>query len=325
MISGFLRKIATEYSVESTKEFKNSRFGDFVRHDVAIEARKMVSFWPFDLSVKASVGAGNWAGVPWLAFLDPIITTSATSGFYVVFLINAKDETIILSLNQGATAIHQEFGVTRGKDVLKRRARDMADRVPEFAAQFSEDAISLGALGDLPSGYEAGHSFGRVYTTKNLNDARIAEDLELMLLAYEALVNRGGTTPSEVMQEESGSLDAEETRKYVLSRRIERSPKVRKGVLSHKPPICECCGLNPKTDYGFIGPNHETPLDVHHVTPLFGLAEGETRRYKIPEDFIVLCPTCHRMIHKGNDPSDLEALKRRLRFKIAREVGYFSP
>lgn len=132
-----------------------------------------------------------------------------------------------------------------------------------------------------------------------------------------------GTVPT--TGDEAKGKDVEETRRYILSRRIERSPKVRKDVLKAKPPICESCGLDPKRDYGFVGRPQETPLDVHHARPIRGLAEGETRRYRIPDDFMVLCPTCHRMIHKIDDPSDLLKLRQMLRFKIARDVSYFSP
>lgn len=263
--------------------------------------------------------------MPWLAFFDPLITETATKGFYVVYLINPDAQNVVLSMNQGTTAIYNDFGPARGRDVLKRRARDMADRVPEFAKNFSEEPIDLGSEAGLPAGYEAGHSFGKTYKAGTLNDELLEADLLQMLLAYEALINRGGTTPSEVMQEEANGKDISETRHYILSRRIERSPMVRKGVLKAKLPICECCGLDPKRDYGYSGPAYETPLDVHHAAPLHGLAEGETRRYRVPEDFMVLCPTCHRMIHKIDAPSDLSRLKKKLRFKIAREVNYFTP
>lgn len=325
MLSDQLSRLAKEYTYERAKPFTGSKFGEFVRHDIAIEAKKLLTFSPFDLKVKASVGQGVWASVPWLAFFDPLITETATKGFYVVYLINPDAQTITLSMNQGTTAIYNEFGPVRGRDVLKRRARDMADRVHEFVKSFSEDPIELGSEAGLPAGYEAGHAFGRTYKTGTLTDDMLMADLNQMLLAYEALVDRGGTTPSEVMQEEANGKDIDETRRYILSRRIERSPKVRKDVLNAKPPICECCGLDPKRDYGFIGPFHETPLDVHHSAPLHGLSEGETRRYRIPDDFMVLCPTCHRMIHKIDAPSDLSRLKKKLRFKIAREVSYFSP
>jgi len=322
MLADYLSRLATEYTYERAKPFTGSKFGDFVRHEIAAEAKKTLVFWPFDLKVKSSVGQGVWASVPWLAFFDPLITESATQGFYVVYLINPDACTISLSMNQGTTAIYRDFGQSRGRDVLKRRARDIADRVPEFAKNFSEDPIDLGSTAELPAGYEAGHSFGKTYHAGSVKNDQLKEDLYKMLLAYEALVNRGGTTPSEVMQEEVDGKDIEETRRYILSRRIERSPKVRKNVLKQKPPVCECCGLDPKLDYGFHGPVHETPLDVHHAAPLRGLAEGETRRYKIPDDFMILCPTCHRMIHKTAHPSDLEGLKQKLRFKIARQMEY---
>lgn len=318
MIAEYLSRLATEYTYERVKPFSGSSFGDFVRHDLVVEARKHLLFWPFDLKVKASVGQGGWASVPWLAFFDPLVTETATKGFYVVFLINPLDETIMLSMNQGTTEVYQDFGQTRGREVLRRKARDMADRVPEFANLFSEEPIQLGSEADLPAGYEAGHAFGKTYSANSITNEQIIRDLYQMLLAYEALVNRGGTTPIEVMQEEAKGASIDETRRYILSRRIERSQSVRKSVLKCKPPICECCGLDPELDFGFDGRVHETPLDIHHSEPLRGLSEGETRRYRIPDDFMVLCPTCHRMIHKLDDPSDLSGLRSCLQFRIER-------
>ena len=139
-----------------------------------------------------------------MAFFDPLITESATKGFYVVFLINSDAQTISLSMNQGTTAVYNDFGSVRGRDVLRRRARDMVDRVPEFAKLFSEDPIDLGSEAGLPTGYQAGHAFGKTYHAGMLTDEILQEDLHNMLLAYEALVNRGGTIPSDIMQEESG-------------------------------------------------------------------------------------------------------------------------
>lgn len=322
MLANFLLRLATQYTRERVKPFTGSPFAEFVRHDIAIEAKKMLTFWPFDLMVKASVGQGVWAAVPWLAYFDPLITDTATRGFYVVFLVNPQAQTITLSLNQGTTEIYREFGQSRGREVLRRRARDMADRIPEYARLFSEDPIDLGSDAGLPAGYEAGHAFGKVYQAETVMQQDLSHDLHQMLLAYEALVNRGGTTPSDIMQEEAEGKDIEETRRYILSRRIERSPKVRKDVLKAKLLVCECCGLDPKRDYAFDGPPEQTPLDIHHAAPLRELAEGETRRYRVPDDFMVLCPTCHRMIHKQDNPGDIKALKRRLRFKLAREIQY---
>lgn len=323
MLAAHLSRLAKEFTYERAKPFVGSKFGDFVRHDLAQEAKRSISFWPFDLIVRASVGQGMWASVPWLAFFDPLETDTATRGCYVVFLINPDTNEITLSMNQGTTEVLEEFGRKRGFDVLRRRAKDIADRIPEFAAKFDEKPINLGSDAALPLGYEAGHAFGRTYHADSLLESDLLADLEAILFAYEALINRGGITPTEVMQSQTQGAKIEETRRYVLSQRIERTPKVRKFVLQHCAPVCQGCGLDPALDYSYSGPTDRTPLDVHHAVPLNHLAEGETRRYRVPDDFLVLCPTCHRIIHTLEDPSDLDALRTKIKFKFAREVSPF--
>ena len=320
MLFEMLSHLAREFVTERSKPFANSKFGRYVRHDIAIEARKQVIFLPFDLQVKSSIGQGNWASVPWLAFFDSIITESATTGFYVVYLINPISEEIYLSLNQGATAVYREYGARRGQDLLRRRATDITARIPDFAERFETDSIDLGSNELLPAGYEAGHAFGRKYKAFAVGEKLFYEDLKQMLRAYEALIDRGGTTPIEVMHDEAQTCDIEETRRYFLSKRIERAKKVRESVFSKRGVICEGCGLDPAIHYNYRGPVKNIVLDVHHATPIRSLADGESRRYKIPDDFLVLCPTCHRAIHKQAVPSDLELLKESVRFIHASKI-----
>jgi 5-methylcytosine-specific restriction protein A len=316
-----LRHLAVSYGKERTKHFSGSQFGNFVRHDLALLAKDNIPYGFKDLTLKASVGAGNWASVPWLAYFDPIETKSAQEGIYVVFLVNPDSQDIYLSLNQGTTAAYKEFRQVRGREVLKRRALDMRERVADISKKFSELEIDLGSEDDLPLGYEAGHCIGKRYTAESILTADLAGDLLEILTIYRRLINRGGTVPSDVMLEEAQTTDIIEARRYILSRRIERSPKVRLAVLSSKPLVCEGCGLDPKMDYSFQGKPHNTPLDVHHSTALFNLQEGESKRYRVPEDFMVLCPTCHRIIHSLGNNVDLPTLKSIIRFKHMREVG----
>ena len=317
MLHEMLSRLATEYTFERAKSYSESEFGKFVRHDIAIEARKSLLFLPFELKVKASVGAGVWAAVPWLGFFDPLITESAQSGFYVVYLINPDSNDIYLSMNQGTTSVYEEFGETRGIEVLKRRAIDMHERILPFAKGFSNEPINLGSETRLPKGYEAGHAFGKKYRANEIDQNQFYLDLTNMLVAYEKLIDLGGTTPSDAMQEETGGTNVEEVRRYFLSRRIERAPNVRPRVIEKRGMICEGCGLDPEKHYGYNGRPEKTPLDVHHKTPLFQLAEGESKRYKIPDDFLVLCPNCHRIIHMQDNPSDLQLLRESIRFKYS--------
>lgn len=315
MLHEMLSRLATEYAKERTKPFAQSEFGNFVRHDISIEARKRLVFLPYDLKVKASVGAGVWAAVPWLAFFDPLITESATSGFYVVYLINPDSQTIYLSLNQGAPSIYQEFGEQRGLEVLRRRAIDIQDRVHRFSDIFDRSPIDLGSQASLPKGYMAGHSFGRAYNATEINETAFYNDLENMLSAYELLIDLGGTTPTDSMKEYSGGETVDETRRYVLSRRIERAPNVRPKVLERRGIVCEGCGIDPVNHLGHSGPLSSAPVDVHHLNPLNSLQEGESRRYKIPEDFRVLCPTCHRLIHAQHNADDIDKLRESIKFR----------
>lgn len=314
-----LAELTLKYAFERTKAFSNSAFGQFVRHDIAEIAKQSLPFGFTDFSLKSSVGNGNWASVPWLAFFDPLVTTTAQEGIYVVFLINPDSKIIYLSLMQGTTAVRNEFK-SRYIDVLKRRAADMRERVHDIAKAFPLHEIDLGSDDDLPKGYMAGHSVGKCYSIDEIVKADLVGDLEAILKVYHRLINRGGTLPSDLMLEEAETHDIIEARRYILSKRIERSSKVRQAVLSIRPSICEGCGLNPKLDYKFEGPVNRVPLDVHHIAALSGLAENEFRRYRVPQDFLVLCPTCHRVIHTLKDESDLGSLQDLIKFKHMREL-----
>ena len=311
-----ITEIAGRYTYEQANPFANSSFGVSVRKDLALTAKRQIMYLPHELIVKASVGAGNWAAVPWLGFFDPLVTMSATQGFYVVYLIDPQNSAVHLSLNQGTTAAYREFGVQGGREVLRRRAADIALRVYDYAKHFDCSPIELTSDLDLPKGYEAGHAFGRTYLQERDSGERFIEDLERMLSAYSALVDRGGITPSDAMQAETNGSDITEVRRHHLSLRIERSSSVRNKVLKARNSICEGCGLDPIVHYGYVGKEVNTPLEVHHAKPLFELAEGESRRYRVPDDFLVLCPTCHTVIHQQSDQADINALRAKVQFRF---------
>jgi hypothetical protein len=78
--------------------------------------------------------------------------------------------------------------------------------------------------------------------------------------------------------------------------------KAKEAFLSrHGELFCEACGLRPIPTYGY-------PLvDAHHRLPLSQYATlGKIST--TPADFIMLCPTCHRAVHKHPD-CDIEAVK----------------
>jgi len=72
-------------------------------------------------------------------------------------------------------------------------------------------------------------------------------------------------------------------------------------LLRHGELFCEACGLRPVPTYGY-------PLvDAHHRLPLSQYATVGKISTTLA-DFIMLCPTCHRAVHKHPD-CDIEAVK----------------
>jgi 5-methylcytosine-specific restriction enzyme A len=61
------------------------------------------------------------AAVPWISVFDPAITTSATQGYYVAYLFHVSEPLVHLSLNQGTTAVREEFR-ERTREILRDRA-----------------------------------------------------------------------------------------------------------------------------------------------------------------------------------------------------------
>ena len=91
-----------------------------------------------------SAGEENWAEVPWLAAFDPVVTDSATRGYYVVYRFHVSESIVHLSLNQGTTAVREEFGAT-ARQVLSERAAFIRQRLPDFVLRLSETQIALGS------------------------------------------------------------------------------------------------------------------------------------------------------------------------------------
>jgi 5-methylcytosine-specific restriction endonuclease McrA len=69
---------------------------------------------------------------------------------------------------------------------------------------------------------------------------------------------------------------------------------------------CCVCGFDFSKTYGEIGKGF---IEVHHKKPVSKLKEGQ--KIKL-EDLTAVCSNCHRMLHKGNPPLQINNLKTRL-------------
>ncbi len=100
-------------------------------------------------------------------------------------------------------------------------------------------------------------------------------------------------------------------RKLVVHLRVERDPGIAKEAVRryvrNAGPVCKLCALDFSRQYQLGAGEH--CLEAHHKLPLsLRLAASRTDL----EDFLVVCPSCHRVIHKVR-AFDEDALARILR------------
>ncbi len=188
-----LRRIVEEYPLARTDPPAGHPLAHVIRKGAPDEMRRALAPLGGPFVVKGSPGRGShWAAVPWLALFDPAVTTSATRGYYFVYLFPAHREAVHLSLAQGTVAAIREYGPRSG-DHLRESGARLRERLADFAADLPVTAITLGSVGELPEGYEAAHILGLTYDLAALADERrLHADLATGLAAYRALKARGG-------------------------------------------------------------------------------------------------------------------------------------
>jgi hypothetical protein len=160
--------------------------------------RELSAYVPIGYRVKKSGVAVNLPVIPWISILNPELTTTTQAGLYVVYLYSADMKTLFLSMNQGYTR-HAEVAENqglRGKtkrqracETLRTEALDLLAglQARELVPVRNIETISLGADGDLPKGYEAGHIVGFEYSfSKFPSDDVLQNDLDAMFTIYDA-------------------------------------------------------------------------------------------------------------------------------------------
>ena len=317
MIRRVLERILVDYPAVFAGSLEAKKLTQFIRQDAPHSLEAALPQTLSNRLCRGGCGIGTLATVPWLAVFDPLVTDSATRGYYVVYLFNKDTGVIYLSLNQGATALRAEFR-SRAPEVLRDRAALMRTRVHDFFASFDSSPIQLRftKASDLPGDYMAGHAFGRRYLLDALpTEAELQADLQRIVCAYDALTHRGGLSAS-IAEDESMEVNGTEltiTEKKQYHKRIERNAKGAALAKKHHGTTCQACGINYKDRFGHLG---KGVIEAHHLRPLNTLEEGMSVKYNVVTDFAVLCANCHRMIHRTDDVGDLAAFKNALEMAL---------
>ena len=329
MLRDVLKKVLMDYPAARAGgdvAFTGHPLANFVRQaarDTVLEVAREVSPNPGNLRAKGSVGdVQRWTQTPWIAVMDSRDTGSVQEGVYIVYLFAADCEDVYLTVNQGCTTLYN--AQTRYKERstsadLRRRAEVMLSRIGN-RMRLTLDDIELRGTIWRSRLYEAGTVCGVRYSRSQLpSEADLRADLQEAMGAYDRLI-RHGTWASEdsIIHDasEDGMSDTlTEARVYRQHRKIERSSKTAVKVKRALGYRCMACETDMAERYGDLGLNY---IEAHHLKPLSSYSVDERVELDPRHDFAVLCPNCHRMIHRMENTSDIEGLKAVLASKCRR-------
>jgi 5-methylcytosine-specific restriction protein A len=294
-MDNILREPLIHYLTEKQTTFGGNALADKFRH---LFPDSIAAIIPDKTRYKVvgSPGQGQWTECPWIAIFDILITDSAQSGYYPVFLFKADMSGVYLSLNQGVTEV-KDYYKRDTRNVLRLRAQDFRAKIDLTEEDLLE--INLNAKGDAKL-YEDGNIIAKYYPADSIpNNETLSADIFRYLNLYEELAF------NDTKLNDEKELTAIEKKQFRLHFRIERNSAISKKVKAAKGYLCEACNFNFKTKYGDLG---ERFIEAHHLKPIASLGIGQFQ-VNIQTDFAVLCSDCHSMIHRLDDPSDLNKLK----------------
>jgi len=297
-----------EYPSAKTQTLTGNPVAQFIRQDIPDALQDVIGDNRRYLS-RGSVGQGNWAHVPWAAVFDRFVTDTAQDGYYVVYLVKEDFTGIYLSLNQGVTTVKKQYGAD-AKRALRVRASDYLARIGTIADGLVCGPIDLEVRSQsgLGAHYEQGAVCSRFYERGNIpDDATLVADLRQFLDYYFTLVARESSLFDTSQQEEDeGEYQWEDLRLLRMHKRIERNKKLVSNVKKCLGWTCQACTVNLEEVYGSIAKGY---IEAHHLVPLSQL-KGKLVRLDPKRDFAVLCPNCHRMIHRSDYVTDVEGFRR---------------
>lgn len=278
--------------------------------------------------IRGSIGQGDWTQTPWLVLLDPAVTTEVGRNYYVVYLLSHGAERLYLAIAQGCTVLKDSVGIPKATEALRRRAFVMRARAQPHASRLSALDMDLNVSSRVWRGklYEAGCVLAKVYDCANLPTEEVmVADLREALDLYSMLRKEGGWAADDDIIEEANEDNISDTgltqvKRYRQHRTIERDSGHSKAVKKQQGTRCCACSLEMSEVYGEAAAGI---ADAHHLVPLSALDDGAVVTFDPIKDFAVLCPSCHRAIHRMKDPSDIEALKKALKSGVLSPVLKF--
>ena len=142
MIKEALSEISSKYLNAKKEDLKGHELADYIRKCSNELIKPTLGDYSGNFLFRSSAGIHQaWADVPWIAIMDPEVTTTTQTGYYVVYLFSVDMKRVYLSLNQGITFLKDELGEPAAINELKRRASFIRDRIKEYKDSFSFENI----------------------------------------------------------------------------------------------------------------------------------------------------------------------------------------
>ena len=212
-LNSIVTKILNEYVQAKKETFAGHQMGSFFRTDIplAIYGTGIVSSGQY--LITGSVGQGNWAMIPWVCIFDRKITTTATKGIYIVYLLSKDGNSLYLSFNQGCTDIRKNNSKKETIRIMHEKAEDIRQKIDSRGFNADNDAKLGDGLTELGELYQEGMIFYKEYKKGNVpGEPELQNDLRLMMDIYKEFVSsKAENTEIVEMEEGENQLSTKET------------------------------------------------------------------------------------------------------------------
>ena len=196
-----IEKMLNDYVPAKSEPFTGHPLGAYFRNDIPRILYDTGLVDSNDYLITGSVGQGNWAMVPWVCIFDRSITTSATRGVYIVYLLEKNGNSLYLTFNQGCTEIRNSHSKRETIRIMREKAAEIVRKIDSRGFR-TDESINLGdGLTDLGELYQKGTIFYKEYRKDAIpNETELQDDLAKMMDIYREYV-RDNTTEEVEPQE----------------------------------------------------------------------------------------------------------------------------
>ena len=209
-INAFINKIFNEYIEAKQQAFSGNPMGNYFRNSIPEVLYKTGIVDEDKYLITGSVGQGNWAIIPWICIFDRSVTTSATKGVYIVYLLSKDGNTLYLTFNQGCTEIRGKHNRNETIEIMRSNAAKIVSMVDSRGFKRDEN-INLGTgLTELGILYQKGTIFYKAYHKGNVpEEAELRDDLSKMMAIYKDYVEM--ISKDKITEKESTVTGGEKT------------------------------------------------------------------------------------------------------------------